>query len=549
MGLSASQAKLLSITARISSNELRAQDITRAKTRLTDETDAVHKKYTAALDNKQLTYLKYDEDGNQKYVNLTGHELTSYAPLKNQYGLINSAGQILVSEKDGANYQDSNNLNEFLEKYGFKPIDTGKTYQYTNPAYTAELERYNRDYNKWLTNEPEKTIKIGENVIEEAWTERVHTSEIYKKVMETGCITGSLDNTNCYMHVLASLLGEGHYTTSNGNEYDVYTGTNCEEHEQHWCWNTAQHPVDTALKNELKTLNPCGEEHDETVDLKWNGSVYKVPCKDEDCNSEISVYQKIIDLLWEVHEDYSVGNATGGQANTNHIAQFWHIIEFDLDEAEEVYHPEITEDVYGDNPEYQKWLEDEPAREDIPEFLEEKIYTYSDNDEAQWYINLWHRMNGASSEKAGAYEAETVTVNGKTQEGGTIPSRKWNILEDGLMNNSNWLQQALQKGTVTLEKVNFTDPTKEGSGLKHATWTSIIYSSATEISEEVNEERIAKAEAEFEEKTKIIEAKDKQYDSILKLLDTEHSALQDEYDSVKNVISKNIDRTLRMYSA
>ena len=111
------------------------------------------------------------------------------------------------------------------------------------------------------------------------------------------------------------------------------------------------------------------------------------------------------------------------------------------------------------------------------------------------------------------------------------------------------LKYALESGTISLERVNFTNPTEEGTGLKDATWTSIIYTNALDISEQTDETAIAKAEAEYEQKTRELENKDKQYESILKLLDTEHTALQTEYDSVKSVISKNTDRTLKMYSA
>ena len=44
---------------------------------------------------------------------------------------------------------------------------------------------------------------------------------------------------------------------------------------------------------------------------------------------------------------------------------------------------------------------------------------------------------------------------------------------------------------------------------------------------------------------KDIDAKDSMYDIQLKNIDTEHTALQTEYDSVKSVISKNIDRTFK----
>ena len=44
-----------------------------------------------------------------------------------------------------------------------------------------------------------------------------------------------------------------------------------------------------------------------------------------------------------------------------------------------------------------------------------------------------------------------------------------------------------------------------------------------------------------------IEAKDNIYDLELKNIDTEHTSLQTEYDSIKGVISKNIERTFNFY--
>ena len=553
MGLSASQSKLLSITSRISSNELRSQDITRAKVSLSNQIDEAHTNYINALNKNKLTYTSYDEYGNKSTQSLTGALLSTYAPLKNQYALINSSGQVLLSEKDAANYEDSNTLDEFLAKYGIEKVDTGNTVTVTNPAYQPAMDDFNKEYDEWLKSEQEKEIKVGENIIQQAWTERIHTSEIYKEVMATGCISGSLSGSNCYMHVLSSLLGEGHYITSDGNEFDVHAG-NCTEHDttpndneigERWCWNTDQHPVAQELIDTLKTLTPCGEVHDETVTIKYGEYLYTVNCKDTDCSTDKSVYQKIIDLLWEVHGDYNIGSSTGGSASPDHIAQFWHIIEFDLDEATLIEHPAITEDIMEKNPAYDEWLKNEPPKPNIPQTIEEKIYSYPDNDKSQWYVNLWHRVNGASDTKngTGIYDENGEEIIS------AIPKRNWDILEDGLMNNPSWLQTALERGTITLERVNFTDKPEEGTGLADATWTSIIYTNALDIGEERDEKELAKIEQQFEEKSKTLEAKDKQYDNMLKLLDTEHSALEAEYDSVKNIISKNIENTLKIYSA
>ena len=45
-----------------------------------------------------------------------------------------------------------------------------------------------------------------------------------------------------------------------------------------------------------------------------------------------------------------------------------------------------------------------------------------------------------------------------------------------------------------------------------------------------------------------IEAKDEMYDMELKNIDTEHSSLQAEYESVKKAMSGNIERNFQMYS-
>jgi hypothetical protein len=366
------------------------------------------------------------------------------------------------------------------------------------------------------------------------------------------------------MHAVASLIGPGTWRTTDGNEYEIHKeGTKC-EHDRIWCWNTDQHHVDAALIEELKKQHACGHNTDEYVEMPYglDGSTVTVWCLDKDCDEHKTVHQKLIDLLWKYHEDYQIGNDFGGPYVEEHVAEFWHIVNFDLCKWEEIEHPGEYKDYppeyeTTENPEYQKWLEEEPVMEDIPSTIDEPVYEYSDKDKAQWYVNLWHRMNGPSAEKDGVETVSETTSYTEVTSNGTktttntekITRNRWDILEDGLMNSQDWLKYALETGTVSIERVNFTNPTEEGSGLKFGTWTSIQYNNALDISEQTDEAAIAKAEAEYQQKTREIENKDKQIDSMIKLLDTEHSALQTEYESVKSVITKNTERTLKIYSA
>ena len=56
MGLAASQARLLALTARIHDVEYQAQQVQNAKLQLAILEDAVYKKYNDALDAQTLTY-------------------------------------------------------------------------------------------------------------------------------------------------------------------------------------------------------------------------------------------------------------------------------------------------------------------------------------------------------------------------------------------------------------------------------------------------------------------------------------------------------------
>ncbi len=592
MGLSASQAKLLSITARLSDNELRSQTITSAKMALANQTTAASKEYIDALNSTELIYTTYDLDGNKSYVDLTGAQLSTYAPLKNQYGLINNKGQILVSELDGKNYTDSANINEFLEKYGIEAIDTGETQIIENPEYEKAYGEWQEKYEDWKSQKPDPTE-------EKYWTESSSTdSELYNifKEASESCFNNALNGgSGCYLHVLAHMIDlktDGNYgnpilypitkTTTTGSTITIdafqisgsaihgstlSSGINASE---------GMVPVSDAIRDGWKGQTVYAAEHpSENLDLATATEAEKLIsdyylqealangttptevqqllsnyCYTYDGAGNITgieqktLYQKCIDLYYAVENSGTLGI----DYNTTLIDM---IKTFQEDMSLAFTEKIFNQDLYDED--LNKWKSEEPIMEDIPATIEEKIYEYNDKDKAQWYVNLWHRMNGPSDEKDGTKTDTTIDVS---EENGEIivtttdtTGPRWDVLEDGLMNSAEWLQYALETGQITLERVNYANPTEEGTGLEDAEWASIIYTNALDISEQTNEAAITKAEAEYQAKTKDIEAKDKQYDNMLKLLDTEHSALQTEYDSVKSVISKNLERTLKMYSA
>lgn len=125
MGMAAGQARLLSITSRMSDNELRAQIINNNKIRLATESSQVSEAYVTALNEAQLMFTNYDADNNASYQKLTFNAMTAYNPYNNQYILTNNSGNVLLSETDAVNYKNANgDVTKFLKSYGLENTTT-----------------------------------------------------------------------------------------------------------------------------------------------------------------------------------------------------------------------------------------------------------------------------------------------------------------------------------------------------------------------------------------------------------------------------------------
>ena len=160
MGMAASQARLLTITARLADNELRSQTINNAKMRLAAQSSQVSENYINALNNATLMFGNYDEAGNELSQVLTYNALTAYSSYNTQYGLVNSSGQILVSESEAAMFQNAHgNLNAYLKSHGLEYTTTyfEEMGNWENEAYPApfnsieyeEMQLYYEQYNSY----------------------------------------------------------------------------------------------------------------------------------------------------------------------------------------------------------------------------------------------------------------------------------------------------------------------------------------------------------------------------------------------------------------
>lgn len=118
-----------------------------------------------------------------------------------------------------------------------------------------------------------------------------------------------------------------------------------------------------------------------------------------------------------------------------------------------------------------------------------------------------------------------------------ISSKGW--VRNSSITNKETLQNGIKNGNVYIEQLQ-----SDGS------WKTTSESdSGTPLSEVSDSTAIAKAEAQYEAAKDKLDSKEKKIDLDMKNLDTERSALDTEIDSVKTIISKNIERSFKLFQA
>lgn len=110
--------------------------------------------------------------------------------------------------------------------------------------------------------------------------------------------------------------------------------------------------------------------------------------------------------------------------------------------------------------------------------------------------------------------------------------------ENDEVNDNSYLQQMLQNGMMHVTTIADDCFYYQKN---YATWSYVV---------EVSDDKvIAKAEAEYKTQKEKLNTKEQTLDLKMKNLDTEISTLTTEYDTVKNLISKNIEKGFKRYNA
>lgn len=663
MGMSASQARLLTITARLADNELRSQTINNAKMRLSTQSAQASDNYINALNDANMMFSNYDLTGTSQSQLLTYNALTSYSSYNNQYGLVSSAGQLLVSESEAAMFKAADgNVNAYLKAHGLEYTTTyfekdkeiknddypvpynlvgadrlKEMYEaYNSDLTSSEYEKYESYFSSFLQttealkagskeivksylmysgNSPQlynptgssgDSVSIGivglsngqlANAFKNAFTNGNNTysisnlekmglteagiaalNEIVNSVGHDGAVgtisekrvlkdnnDGTYTLTDGSMTITIGKDQNGKITVSGNSDLVVSGSTNTED-DYSYTWDqnatTIEGVINSLTYTDCEGTYNFKANKDTSGNLTGANAVYRYPDKADfkealdDLADEIVGYVSSNEELFNfgtfgknMLERESSGRLPAG-IDLNKVLKSGKTYKTVLSEYTDASNNFFKLVAGGNASQLQELLDNNSISvkdlEDMDLLLKAmKKYKIKPSDEFKTVIDktIIDQMIDKYGEPKYAWVDETDSTN----SGNADAKAQWytnmfnrmksgyKTIENGLASSSEWLRFALESGLVTMEQVD-----------KSYSWKSLDYKTCSNITEQTdNSEAVSKAEAEYNRAMKDIDAKDSMYDIQLKNIDTEHTALQTEYDSVKSVISKNIDRTFK----
>ena len=232
MGMAASQARLLSITARKHDVELKAQNIQNAKLALATQSDEVYEEYQKALDATTLT-VEAINNGNTSTVPVTFNNLFSKDRVRVATGetflLFDNRGRLIVEDEVAEGYHD------FLTSSTFHktPQSFALFMLGCDPADVPSSDPREIEYNAWADYPPvnDNIKKAFDNLLdfitpwstggEDDWDAIYDTNNLYQNGTDED-IAEYKQLLNIYLNALYKTTGaaERIYAVYNGSSDD-----------------------------------------------------------------------------------------------------------------------------------------------------------------------------------------------------------------------------------------------------------------------------------------------------------------------------------------
>lgn len=588
MGLSASQARLLSLTARLSDLELCAQQISNSKIRLSMEGTEASEEYLRALDKERLSIRTgVNRDGTTAEQDLSYYNLTGVdSPLSTQYGLSDTSGKLLVTNQEAEAFKVSPNADEFCRLMGAPTSTThsNKTETVSQVRYD-EIQKAYEDARKELNDYGSNDGNIANPRVkgytqDGEWTYDTplpgnppvtySDPEIFKYLSDGKYSIDKFASKGGKAVDKATFSADG--SSSNNTVLYFYGSTSEDSSVVAPTIDKITGLVSSSIKAVLnQKLGADYASISGKIDSALSTAQQNARSFYNEQYTKKFVYDKVDDdnvyvragvqgtnQIWDdlngTHEYYvdmsqvaktflsyfdaAYASASGapdptianqiGNSTTNRPATS--SVAFKAATPEKNLNHNST-----DNPDEIKYLTPNAGETEksvgekyqplLTKFIEKRDYFKSFTiTNVEKSKNTDYYMNIYNKMKADGYFNFT-----KDEEKTTIDEPAWT-------------QNQILKSNLVLCKV-VKDPDNK------MVWEDASWQNNMDIDEKDDKTYIAKAEAKYNRTLADIQSKDKRFDLQLKQIDTEHQAIQATIEGVKKVIDKNIDRNFKMFEA
>ena len=539
MGMSASQARLLSITARLSNNEMEQQSLAYSKQRLADSSQQVNDTYLNALSKTKYHVITGYNNSVPTYADLTYSQITGASTVANgkQYLVKNKDGRVLVSDVIAKAYKDHNgDFNKMLADLGYTQsnIDVSKV--------SASKEAIHDAWDKYL-------VSVGKSIAN--FNDGEHILNFGFKSFSTDVFDGypTYDTAVGRANVAIDFLGYDSNGAPQFSNQDVEVQLN-EDSSGYYIQRLALQNMKDDDGNIIIFYQTEDDELNNTYHLVSKGTpdssavdgyawTVSDEAKEKDNLSDMKYKESTGEYTWtQSHETSTIT----GTSSTLYIDQYDGSVDTDLKNRLTPTSSGQYETAFGTTfnvSNYSKALNYEgtsKAQRELYDYalsITEAFYNKGVSNSSEltydaqmvaYYKNIFNEMSSCGyTTLRESYAQKVATAGG----------------ENRVFNDPDWMVKQLKAGNLTLSYYSISEKGFVSTGLD----------SDESITEREDSSAMAIAEQVYNTQMDKIEAQDKQFDLQLNKLESEHNALKTEYDAVKKVISDNVSKSFNIFNA
>jgi hypothetical protein len=510
--MAASQARLLSITARLSNNELEQQSVAYSKQRLADNSEQINDEYLEALNKTKYQILTGYNNSQATYADLTYAAITGNNTVASgkQYVVKVKDGKILVSQQIADAFtQNNGDYNRFLANLGYKQsnIDVSKISEAKEAVHEA-WDRY--------------LVSVGKGIYDVNGNTEGSTGVDYEgqHILNFGYTSFSQDAFDGYPTYESAF-----YQDAEGNKVPLYKDSQGYYRERYSV--EARYDVNNEIVVCYQTEDQKGTDaYHELKDVTFNTETQEFTYTNMEGETVITK------TLYADPKDNTI---------SENIKNY-----FEFDAAEDKYKSEGGQSVditkqskalnYEGTTVAQRELYDYAVAITAAFYEASETTQYSnlkyDAQTLTYYKNIFNEMRTHGyTTLAEAYKHKLSTTTDSAAPGLTG--------EGKIFNDPDWMVKQLKAGNLTISYYSIAE-----KGFIKTTLDD-----DESITEREDSAKMAIAEQVYKKRMDQVQAQDKQFDLQLNKLESEHNALQTEYEAVKNVIKNNVEKSFNTFNA